>query len=236
MRATTQIPAEPPNLISALAELIREAVIFLMKQRRYSLDQLCFISGGGDRRGHLNGKSGRDAQGHAIAAMPHPDVVRDALHKNSILKVSEMRRAPTVSIGQKRGRMIWKEIKDAGARRDSYVLQWLWSPQIETLEKLELLLEEAIREGFRPQQMVIRVTAEDAGLPELPPVVVEEPKPRPPRPPRKKAPIAETPPATPAPTPAPAPVAKVKAKPKAKKKASTKSKPRGRKKPVRQAA
>lgn len=202
------------SLVSILADLIREAVLYLMRERRYSLDQLCYITGGGTRA--------------AFIEAPQQAVMNESLHKNSLLKVTEMRRAPTVMTGEHRGRKIWKEVKDLNTR--GLVVQWLWSPQIETIEKLELLLQEAIREGYRPESMLVMLPRAAVGFPTQKTVALPARRRR--RPAAESKPSApDTPPPPPAtPAPTPAPVVKAKPAPKAKAKGPTKPKPRGKKK------
>lgn len=132
--------ARPRSEIAILAEQIRLATEFLTKERGYKLEHLRNITGGGD------------ADGNGII----DDEQR--LHKNSVMKIKDLR--PIYYVFRKRR---WVQTDDEDAVSDDGSpgrYEWMWNPQIDTLEKLELLVIEARRLGFaapRPNRRLGRM-------------------------------------------------------------------------------
>lgn len=120
------------------AERIRLATDFLVREHGYSLEHLRNLTGGGDREG--NG---------AIEA--------ERLHKNSILKIKELK--PVWMIWKKRlkGYITTEDPQAVGDDGQPAHREWLWNPQADTFERLELIVLEAKRLGFHPPRPNRRV-------------------------------------------------------------------------------
>lgn len=90
--------------------------------------------------------AGRTRAGHQLGSRRTNDT---PLHKNSLLKVFDMQIGWAVK-QHRNGQVHWVKA-DAGETGEGQ-WQWLWNPQVDTIEKLERILKEARRLGFRENQ------------------------------------------------------------------------------------
>jgi hypothetical protein len=73
------------------------------------------------------------------------------LHKNSIMRVPDMRVAWAVMKKQRKSRhlrLVEADESDRGSNRKPATLEWLWNPQCDTIERLEKLIEVARARGY----------------------------------------------------------------------------------------
>lgn len=69
------------------------------------------------------------------------------LHKNSLMRIKDLRIGYVVPRVDHNGRLQWME-SPRGATGSKGRWEWLWNPQISTFAALEKLIEEARREGW----------------------------------------------------------------------------------------
>jgi hypothetical protein len=178
MKAPTSLPVLPlkadiTSEVGQIAIAIPLATTYLLslidpadkkgKRHLYNQRHLRNLTGGGDK----NGKGGNE---------------EDRLHKNSILKIWDLRKIWAVpqpinpTLGRayrkacsvaggtptmKKPKMHWIEAKEgaSGFMGESGRYQWLWNPEVSTFEKLELILAEARRRGFDAEVVKMRQAA-----------------------------------------------------------------------------
>jgi hypothetical protein len=108
------------------------------------LTDLCNLTGGA-------GASGTFTPGTRKIS---PEIIEAAIHKNSLIKLRQLRLGYAVIIrprGHSSGtRPTWAVVDNPVPYAAGGRIYWLWNPQIDTLEKLELVLVEAERRGFQP--------------------------------------------------------------------------------------
>jgi hypothetical protein len=116
--------------IALIAEQIRAATAWLEKRHNYTPAQLRNLTGGGQR-------DGTDVRAH------------ECLHPNSITRIKHLRLSWTaMEYNPTTKRNVWREVPEQVAGGGAATLQWMWNPQLDTFEKLERILSEAIRLGF----------------------------------------------------------------------------------------
>lgn len=159
-RPTPTNIGEQNSEIGVMASHIRQAAEYLMKDCGYSIKHLENLTGGSTKDG-IGGRK------------------KERMHKNSILKIKDLRIAWTVlkPLRAKEGaayeaavaaaeaagvkldpsikmpRLQWAEglKRQRGFMNSPGREQWLWNPQVDSFEKLERILVEAKRLGFVPQ-------------------------------------------------------------------------------------
>jgi hypothetical protein len=155
--------------ISVLATRVYNAMRFLHEDRHYKLEEIRIVTGGGS----LVDEDGQkitildDAHMKKLTHSGQLGRERDRLHKNSVLKIRDLRFTLAVRkfINGRSGKMHWVEAKNArevGQDGKRASMQWLWSPQLDTFEQLERLVVEARKLGFERFEQMERA---DNGLP-----------------------------------------------------------------------
>lgn len=135
---TPAIPASVARLhnsaICAWATKVREATEWLIEQHKFSLEELGHVTAGRYR-------------GRA-----RPPGLATRLHKNSLMKIRQLRLAYTVTvINEADGDVDWVEDPTMRLRNhdgSKGVWRWLWNPQVDTLERLDRIYTQAKMLGF----------------------------------------------------------------------------------------
>lgn len=124
-----------PAQTHRLAQQIRAAADYLVHRRGYTLAELNEIIDPGNERGQQ-------------------------LHKNSLMKIKDLRWTYTVPRRQGDGDFRWVEAPEGslGDPDENHPKgrpgrhQWLWNPQVVTLANLERLVDAAKGEGWNPDR------------------------------------------------------------------------------------
>lgn len=147
--------------ISVLAGRVYNAMRYLHEECRYKLEEIRIVTGGGSLVDDNGNKITilDDAHLRRLSASGQLGRERDRLHKNSVLKIRDLRFTMAVRkfINGKSGKMHWVEAKtsrEVGQDGKRASMQWLWSPQLDTFEQLERLVVEAQKLGFEADGQV----------------------------------------------------------------------------------
>jgi hypothetical protein len=165
-----QDPVTAPSAIAQLVSLVHAAFDFLKDEAGYKLDEIRIVTGGGSLV--FDTRKVTLAEAEELGQLGDK---REYLHKNSVLKIRELRYALAVrrriNRKSKTGKMHWVKARGPRERGDDNErasMQWLWSPQIDTFERLERLVAEAERLGFGAKQHTARVrTVQELGAKRL---------------------------------------------------------------------
>lgn len=140
----------PPSEITILAQHIRQAADYLVVHHHYSLKQLQNLSGGYAKDAHLPIIDPRTGKAKHLK-------LDGCLHKNSLMKIKDLRLGYVALLtpsqtkpGGGRVRKRWLPLDEGRTRLRGVQVrhQWMWNPQVDTFEKLERILTEALRLGF----------------------------------------------------------------------------------------
>jgi hypothetical protein len=140
---------------AALASMILHATRYLITCG-YSLDHMRNLTGGGTKSG--------------VGVID-----TEKLHKNSVMKIGDLRIGyATLQLSDpanEKSRKHWVEapegslgVNDAKGNPTPGRYQWMWNPQIDTFEKLERILSEAVRMGFDTRSTIPPVAPEIRAL------------------------------------------------------------------------